>query len=427
MAEQRTLSETSGNLFFSFKVEDKSGNPIYDQVEAAKRYWLKDDTDKWVFTVNEVAARLGLEPQDVPGHAAGLVHACLNENDTLCSNCEVSEPLVTREDYQNVRRFFEKTGIHVCQVCMNNDPEAYLQSTTKELKKHPLIKSLNAFVDDRNKVTSLTTRDYHYPGIDAFDAMYLHGLLVANKASWKGKTFKIKMDNMHLVHPYPDAMWDIVEGLQEKGIIFPMLPNVDLDLIIDVGIKDSVGADDFQWSLATTNPNIREITDVLSILDGVFMRACTHDQISVKKLFGHAALGEVLSCLIRKSIGLNVDEEELECDTIFTTLIYALSFYSIGQVKKLLYFVMREVQTKQGIGSMDADQTVKLIADTLRSTVDDSYNGGETIEPVERLNGEQATIISSLLFNKILKCGTIGYLSWSSKSVDDYLESRNRR
>ena len=427
MAEQRNCSETSGNLFFSFKLDDTSGNLIYDQVEAAKRYWLKDESDKWVYSINDVAARLGVEPQEVPSVAAKLVHTCLHENDGICSNCEVSEPLITRDDYDNVRAFFKRTGFHVCQVCMNNDPEGFLMSSSKKIKEHPMIKKLNEFVRERNKVTSLTTLDFDYESIDAFDAMHLHALLVGNKASWSGKTFKTKLTNMSLVHPYPDTMWEVVEDLQSKGIIFPIIPDINLDLIIEVGIKDSVGIDDFTWSLATTNPHIRGITDVLSILDHVITNAVKHDHLSVKKLYTAVSLGEAMTCLTRKCIGLNADENDIACDLIYNTLVYALSFYSIGQVKRLITFVMKALHTDPKVQGFDTFNTVKIIADTIRESVDESYAEGATIEPRERLAGESSSIMTSMLFNKILKCGNVGYLSWSGKSVDEYLESKSRR
>lgn len=426
MTQQRTIEETSGDLFFHFKVNGPDGSPDYELIEAAKRYWLKDTENKWVFSPGEIAARMRVPVDSVPGLAAKLIHTCLNEGETICDQCGTSEPLITRDDYANVKAFFDKTGYHVCQVCMNHDPEGFLNSTRQKINDHPLFKKISALVKDKNKVTQVTTPNFNYERIGVYDALHLHAILVCNKASWNGRTFKVREDSLELIHPYPNTVWALVERLAEKGIIIPLMPEVDLDLVIDVGFKGDVGFDIFKWALATNDPRIVEITDVLSILDSVFSTAIARDTAGVRELFIQVAVCETLNFLNGEAAGI-LDEEELDCDMIFATLEYAISTYSIAEVRTIIKHVTQTIKEKLNIKDVAPEKLVKMLADTIRSSVDGTLDEELDIEPTDRLPGEKASLITSMLFNRILKCGNAGFTDWSARELDNYLESKNGR
>lgn len=411
MEEVNYHDELLGPIYVFYSTHDSEGNSQLDQVDIAKRYWLREE-DEWIYKVADIAKALGIESHKVPKFVASKLNAYIDVDVVVCELCESGPSISSRSQFTQILNEFNRQGKYHCSSCLDVENERRkLQSAQEKL-------TLDQKIDAEKERLESLAKPYDYNRLNLMGAAYLQAWLIASGDSWNGRLFRTPLSSAKLIHPDASKAWEMLRALS-RDVIYPSRMSSNNTFTF----KDSGFSYDMSsvvWSLAPSEAGLSE-QSLMMLLDGIIEASSYNDQKNVYQLWRDISLGETLSYLHIQADEYGFHEDKLRGSAIQTALWYALKYYSIGQVRNFIWRAVKNAAALTQRRDFHITHAVNTISGNIRKNVDRARSEAWTVQPYGRHPMDTEPLLTSLLFDKVFGCGVEGFLGWTEQDILEHL------
>lgn len=411
MEEFSYRDEVLGLIYIVYTSHDGEGNSQLEQVEIAKRYWLRNEDD-WIYKVSEIANSLGIQSHKVPKFVASKLDAFIHDDVLVCGICKSTPFLSSRSQFTQILNEFKRQGEYFCADCIEEENER--RKSQAEQAKLTLDQKIDA---EKERIESLA-KPYDYNQLNVIGAAYLQAWLTASGDSWNGRLFATPSSSAELIHPDISESWNTLRALS-RDVIYPSRLSSNKAFTF----KDPEFSYDMSkviWSLSPSEQGLSE-QSLMMLLDGIIESASYKDQKSVYHLWKEIALAEVLQYLHAQADDYSFHADKLRGASIQTALFYALKYYSIGQVRNFIWRAVKNAAALTKRRDFHISHAVNTISGNIRKNVDRARAEGWIVQPYGRHSMDTEPLLTSILFDKVFGCGVEGFLVWTEKDVIEHL------
>lgn len=403
--------EILGPIYVVYSSHDEEGNPQLEQVEIAKRYWLRNEDD-WVCKVSEIARSLGIPSHQVPKFVASKLDAYIHDDILVCKVCKSNLILSSRSQFTQILNEFKKRGEYYCGDCVEQK-NACLRLQAEQAKL-----TLDQKIDAEKERIESRAKPYDYNQLNLRGAAYLQAWLIASGDSWNGRLFATSSSAAELIHPDVSAAWDTLRVLRHD-VIYPSRLSSNKAFVF----KDSGFSFDMSkviWSLSPSDQGLSE-QSLMMLLDGIIESATDKDKKNVYQFWKDIALAETLQYLHTQANVFRFNADKLQGASVQTALFYALKYYSIGQVRNFIWTAVKNAAALTRRGDFHISHAVNTISGNIRKNVDRARAENWIVQPYGRRSMDTEPLLTSILFDKVFGCGGEGFLCWTERNVIEHL------
>ena len=376
-----------------------------ENIELAGLYWCTDADGAWSYTVQRIASSFGIPASHLPKVVGETATAFLT--DLRCSSCGNPHAAKTRSD-------FAKIVAAVPAMCLN-----CAEIDRQQIRERAAI-AANGMRERRNAIwlsetTQSSSFDYSYLGY--LDAVYAFVILVASE--FDEETGEVRLPDPETFSPDSEYLNVVIQRLhQEEVLHFGEKTPLDAFEPGDTDGTFRYYPSRISWRFATPesfNNSHESVFNVLSkIVDG---GKTEYDYIpAICELWWHIGEAEGLRYLKNELDKYNIRIEE--GDKLRDAIHYTLMRFSIPCLRYLMWKLAKDTAAYATRKDVHPRQAINSIPGALMRMCDRALADNWKISPWTLKWDEEESLLTTTLFDRILKSGVAGFKSITGEMIE---------
>jgi hypothetical protein len=386
------------SVLLQFKKEDELS------VKFASEYWECDKDGAWLHTVKNISERWQYPVHQIARLVEDIAIAFHPEVE--CAICKKPMEIASRADYKAALERYRPT----CRRCEEH-AEARQKSEAEEQ-----VKSIN---EARNKIWLQQTsrhRPYDYGRLSYVEAMLAFSLYIGSELN--EETGEFRLSESPSFGPSKEDLWNTLSKFHDAEIL-EFGENTPLNAF-DPGTDPSTfsyyyARVSWQFALPETTRSFsslfREISGVVDLREE---DESYHEAVS--EIWWQIGFSDAQRHLDKEleKYGLSIQSG----DKLREAFRYALSNFSIPQVRNLIWRVVKNAAAYSAQKGIYKQQAVNTIPNALIKLCDRALASSWIINPFIQKWDEEECVLTTVLFDRVLESGEVGFKFLTGKSVD---------
>jgi hypothetical protein len=385
-------------LLLQFMKEDELS------VKFASEYWERDNDGAWVHTVKNISERWQYPVHQIPSLVKGIAIAFHPE--VHCAICKNPMEIVSRADYKAALERYRPT----CSRCVES---AETRQNNEAAERAKDIK------EARNRIWLEQTsrhKRYDYSGLHYAEAILAFSLYLGSEVN--EETGEFRLPESPSLGPSKEILWNTLSKLHDAEIL-EFGKNTPLNAF-DPGTTSSTfsyyyARVSWQFALPETTGSFsslfREISEVIDLRE----EDESYDE-AVSEIWWQIGLSDAQRHLDQEleKYGLSIQPG----DKLREAFRYALSNFSIPQVRNLIWRVVKNAAAYSAQKGIYRQQAVNTVPNALVRLCDRALANSWIINPFTQKWDEEECVLTTVLFDRVLGSGEVGFRFLTGKLVD---------
>jgi hypothetical protein len=386
-----------------------SDNP--SEIDLCMRYWSREKNRIWSEKFSALVHDSGRSQHELRAVIRSSCTAYVRG--IRCHDCG-SVPMVTsRQQFDTVTSLFvSRCQAYRCHKCRQAaQAQKNVEAAAEEERKEEQLVRLRGW--SRAKLHAVD-----YKSLEYTDAFCLYSALIAAGECWQGQTIMPLPAQTAKLAPTLENAITIYLHLYYKGVITPSSPSRSriLRFVDEASSPFDFSPLEANWTLAPPSDGA-PIEGILALLETVLAQP---DPPSVAEIWLMVAEAEC-----ERYFGELCERYRFSKDFVFTAKIadsirYCLDRVSLPQVWNILWCTMRDIAALIQEGKYIRPHVYNMISGNIRRDIDRRLANNTPIRPWTRHRSDKESIITGILFDKILGKGNLAFETVTAKNVTTF-------
>jgi hypothetical protein len=382
-----------------------------NRLKLASLYWETAPSGEWKYKVKQIAEHFGVPVYQVPTVANTVAEAFIVGNH--CLTCGHLLTAKSRSD------FMSASPQRICQSCADRERRQEEEERTQLVK------------EERDRQNTIWLREtskeivFDYQSMCYLDAFYAFVLLVNSELN--EMTGEIVLPKAGTFSPAPYALRRIIVQLHDKNILL-----FGKETPLDAFEVDENDVQSFKYNPGRVSwrfafPRRSESFDrILGELSGVVDSREEHEDYAtaIECLWwqiGHAEAKRHLDLQLH-NYNLKIDEG----NKLREAIRYALQHFSIPELRYLVWKLAKDTAAYAARRDVNRYQVLNSIPGNLIRLCDKALADQWVITPYVLKWDEEESLVTTTLFDRVLRIGVDGFRTITGKSLSDLVASMKK-